>query len=170
MLEAEAQTEQVQKEMENLEEKMRDVEEQMPPAQKDVLVSQDRLQGRQRQIEKLQEALRSLAELTEKVGQQENSVFLSGSGSQAAVVILPGHRILITIPFESPAKQYLVNISAVSSDGKTSWSNTNRRVTSNNGSLTEGTVLPAGSYTLTASVKDTASSTEKTYVVNFSVK
>jgi GWxTD domain-containing protein len=103
-------------------------------------------------------------------GQQENSVFLSGSGSQAAVVILPDRSILVTIPFEFSARQYLVSISAVSSDGKTSWSNTNRQVTSNNGSLTVGLALPAGSYTLKAVVKDSASSTEKTYVVNFSVK
>jgi GWxTD domain-containing protein len=168
MLEAQAQTEQALREMAKLQEKMGDLAEQMPPAQKDLLESQDRLE--QGQLEKLQAALRSLAKLSEKVGQQENSVFLSGSGSQAAVVILADRRILITIPFESPAKQYLVNISAVSSDGKTSWSNTNRKVTSNNGSLTVRTALPAGSYTLTASVKDTATSTEKTYVVNFSVK
>jgi GWxTD domain-containing protein len=160
-----------QGQLEKLQEMVRSLEAKAyDPIQKQLLLLQehypDYLQERQEQLLR-QEA--SLLRLREAPGEQQ-SVFLSGPGSQAAVVIRPDRHILATIPFEFSAKQYLVSISAVSSDGKTSWSNNNRQVTSSDGSLTVGFVLPAGSYTLKALVKDTASPAEKTYVVNFSVK
>ena len=97
---------------------------------------------------------------------RENSVFVSGSGSQAAVVILPNRHMLVTIPFEFPANHYSVTVSTFSSDGKTVW-----KETSTNGSHTMGGIaLAPGSYTLNALVKDAAGPKQKTYVVNFSVK
>lgn len=92
-------------------------------------------------------------------------VFLSG----AAVVILANRSMVVTVPLEFPAKQYSISVTALAPDGTKLWSTT--KETSEHGSLTiEGVPLDPGSYTLKALVKDTAGSTEKTYVVNFSVK
>ena len=132
-------------------------------AQEQLLAAQQRLLEKQANTEKLEMNLRALAAELEH---RENSVFVSGSGSQAVVVILPNRHMLVTIPFEFPASQYSITASAVSSDGKTVW-----KETSTNGSHTMGGIaLAPGSYTLNALVKDAAGPTQKTYVVNFSVK
>jgi hypothetical protein len=124
--------------------------------------------GQHAEMEKLEMNLRALAQTPAE--QQENTVFLSGSGPRAAVVVLANRKMLVTIPFGSRTAHYSISVSTVSSDGKTVWSN-HVQESSNSGSLTMGApVLAPGSYTLTALVKDTDGSTQKTYVVNFSVK
>jgi GWxTD domain-containing protein len=164
LLESQGQVEQAEKELEKLEQNMSSLAEKMEPAQKDLEAAQARLQ--------LDGVLASYAEVyAEKAGEPVNSVFLSGSGPQAAVVILANRRLLVTIPFEFRAKQYSMAVSTVSASGKTVWSNS--VVESNLGDTRSRTMeapaLAPGSYTLTAVVKDTAGATEKTYVVNFTV-
>ena len=138
------------------------------PAQERLLAAQEELLQKQAEAEKLEMNLRALETDLEAAQpeRQGNSVFVSGSGSQAVVVILPNRRMLVTVPFEFPANQYSITASAVSAAGKTVW-----KETSTSGSHTLGGIaLAPGSYTLNALVKDTASPTQKTYVVNFSVK
>jgi GWxTD domain-containing protein len=137
-------------------------------AQQQLLEAQEKLLEKQAEMEKLEMNLRALESDLEPAHpeHQENSVFVSGSASQAVVVILPNRHMLVTIPFEFPAGQYSITASAVASDGQTVW-----KETSTNGSHTMGGIaLAPGSYTLNALVKDAAGPTQKTYVVNFSVK
>jgi GWxTD domain-containing protein len=111
------------------------------------------------------------------------TVFRSlGAGPQAVVEITGNQRMAVTIPIAFEAGQYLISTSTVSTDGKTNLGNTQTLANSckvaprdsaclKDSLRTVGTVeVPSGSYTLTAKIKDTASTTEKTYVVNFSVE
>jgi len=107
--------------------------------------------------------------IPEQGGRQQSNVFVSESSPQTVVAILPDRVILAKIPFEFYTEHYLVNVSVLSSEGKMVWSNRVRE-TYNSGSLPM--IVPAlmpDSYKLTATVKDEANSTEKTYVVHFSV-
>jgi len=162
MLRSQAQVEQAQEELEQVQENVRSLDDKISSdlAQSDMVKLQSQLQ-------KLAQAMAASGLV---VARPHHSVFLSGSGSEAAVIVLPNHYMLVTVPFEFPAKQYSISVSTLSSDGKEVWSSSVKD-TSNNGSRTLGApFLAAGSYKLTALVKDTAGPTEKTYVVNFSVR
>jgi GWxTD domain-containing protein len=162
-LESQAQVEQIRQELEKAQENMRDVEDRISPAQRDLLESEAQ---RQREIEGLEKLLRS----QEQAAPHESSIFLSGSGPQAVVAILPNHQVRVTIPLEFPAEQYSISVTAISSDGTTVWSNHAEANRGNTNSVTVGApVLAPGSYRLTAAVTDRAGSKQKTYVVNFTV-
>jgi GWxTD domain-containing protein len=104
-----------------------------------------------------------------------------GANAQAIVKVGLDRKITVSIPIPFEANQYLITGSTVSADGTTNLgnfqvlANSCKSVAKAVGCLegnfdTPGAVaLPPGSYTLTAVVKDTASSTSKTYVVNFTV-
>ncbi len=142
-------------------------DEQLSALQKQLLLLQDHFPEQQGEAEKLKMQLSALAQET---GGQHN-VFVSGSTPQAAVVVLENRRILITVPLEFPAGQYSISVTTIAADGTKLWSAT--KETSESGPVTIegiGMALEPGSYTLKAVAKDTASSTEKSYVVNFSVK
>jgi GWxTD domain-containing protein len=136
-------------------------------AQNKMLATQAQVAQAQRELEKLQAA--AIMEARDAAPQQ-NSVFVSGSGSQAAVVILANRTMLVTIPFEFTAGRYRISISTISTDGKTVWSNHSDSDRGDTNSLTmSAPALPLGSYRLTAEVKDPEGAQQKTYVVNFTV-
>lgn len=159
LLRSQAQMEQAQMALKKVQENVRSLDEDLLNVQSPVQVEE--------LIKKLTQAM---AATGLDAARPHHSVFLSGSGSEAAVIVLPNHYMLVTVPFEFPAKQYSISVSTFSSDGKEVWSSSVKD-TSNNGSRTLGApFLAAGSYKLTALIKDTAGPTQKTYVVNFSVK
>jgi GWxTD domain-containing protein len=132
------------------------------PEQQQLLAAQRDLLEHQGEAERI---LRAQAE----VPARQHDVFVSGPTPQAAVVILGNRNMLVTVPLEFPARQYSISIAAIADDGRMIWSAT--KDTSEKGSITiNGLPLEPGSYTLKAIAKDSASSTEKAYVVNFSVK
>jgi GWxTD domain-containing protein len=102
-------------------------------------------------------------------------------GPQGMVDITPERKMVVTVPIAFDAAQYLITISTVSSDGKTNLGNSQvlanscKTAAAKSECLVDSwrsvgaTALPPGTYTFTAVVKDTASSTQKTYVVNFTV-
>ncbi len=108
----------------------------------------------------------------------------AGPGQQAVVGIGIDRTMQVVIPIEFEARQYEVALSTVSTDAKTnqwrpqselSLHSSCKAAPSEPGCLesimrTSGTIpIPAGSYVFTAVVKDTGGTTEKTYVVNFTV-
>jgi hypothetical protein len=164
-----------QKELETLEEKMRALTDKIESeaGQKELLAAQERLMEQQGELEKVEMNLQALNSLhAASAGPHDGGVFFSGTGAQAAVIILSNRTILVSVPFEFPAGQYAINISTISSDGKTAWSKSTTEANRGNPkSLALGApALPPGSYTMKALVKDTAGPTQKAYVVNFSVK
>lgn len=107
-----------------------------------------------------------------------------GPGQHAVVGIGADRTMEVVIPIEFEAGQYEIALSTVSADAKTnpwrprlelSLRSSCKAAPSEPGCLgniirTSGTIpIPAGSYVFTAVVKDTTGTTEKTYVVNFSV-
>ena len=182
LVESEAQLRQAQKQLERAEHGAHGLEDQITPAQRELLESQTQFERRMQELsEKVTPHQRELLELqaelaraqsrepAEQTAGQNNSVFVSGSSPQAAVVILANRRMLVTVPIEFVAGKYSISISALASDGTKLWSAA--KETSERGSHTiEGLPLEPGSYKLQAAVKDSAGPTEKTYVVNFSVK
>jgi GWxTD domain-containing protein len=102
-------------------------------------------------------------------------------GPQKIVDITPERKMVVTVPIAFDADQYLITISTVSSDGKTNLGNSQvlanscKTAPAKSECLIDSwrsigaNALPPGTYTFTAVVKDTASSTQKTYVVNFAV-
>jgi GWxTD domain-containing protein len=102
-------------------------------------------------------------------------------GPQGIVEITLERKMVVTLPIAFAANQYLITVSTVSSDGKANLgssqvlANSCKTAPANSGCLIDSwrtigsTALPPGSYTVTAVVKDTAGSTQKTYVVNFAV-
>jgi GWxTD domain-containing protein len=103
-------------------------------------------------------------------------------GSPLGIVEINAERkMAVTIPIAFEASQYLITTSTVSADGKTNLGNSQTLASSCKTTPAEAgclkdnlrtmgkTPLPPGSYTFTAVVKDTSSSTQKTYVVNFTV-
>lgn len=101
---------------------------------------------------------------------RESRVYLSGSGPQAVVAILPNRNVAVTIPLDVPAGQYSIFITMKSSDEKVVWSNHAEASRGNTNSVTMGApALEPGSYSLTAVVKDRASAKQNTYTVNFAV-
>jgi GWxTD domain-containing protein len=176
--------EQVQRQVEMAEKQLRDLEHSIQPPRLNLLASQTQVEQAQKDLleseahmEQVQREVESLEKLGEQIMSQEqtepheSSVFLSGSGPQAVVAILPKRSImLVTIPLEFPTEQYSIFVTTISADGKTVWSNHVDANRGNTNSVTIGApALTPGSYKLTAAVKDRASSKQKTYVVNFSV-
>jgi len=103
-------------------------------------------------------------------------------GSPPGIVEINAERkMAVTIPIAFDASQYLITTSTVSADGKTNLGNSQTLASSCKTTPAEAgclkdnlrtmgkTPLPPGSYTFTAVVKDTSSSTQKTYVVNFTI-
>jgi GWxTD domain-containing protein len=170
LLNAELMALQSQLELKRLETRLRQLQAESEPSQRELLESQAEVERSQIELRRMESLLRELAE------RHGNSVFLSGSGPQVAVVILADRRMLVTIPFEFQAKQYSVGVTAVSAEGKTVWQNsTTEENHCGNGCPSNETrtlsypAIPPGSYTLTAVVRDTAGSAQKTYVVHFTV-
>lgn len=108
----------------------------------------------------------------------------AGPGQHAVVGIGTERTMQVVIPIEFEARQYEIALSTVSADAKTnpwrprlelSLRSSCKAAPSEPGCLgniirTSGTIpIPTGSYVFTAVVKDTAGTTEKTYVVNFTV-
>jgi GWxTD domain-containing protein len=106
---------------------------------------------------------------------------LLGGSPHDIVEINLDRTMVVTIPIAFDANQYLITASTLSLDGKTNLGSSQTLANSckaapaeagclNDTLRTMGTTpLPPGSYTFTAVVKDTASPTQKTYVVNFTV-
>jgi GWxTD domain-containing protein len=103
-------------------------------------------------------------------------------GSPPGIVEINAERkMAVTIPIAFDASQYLITTSTVSADGKINLGSSQTLASSCKTTPAEAgclkdnlrtmgkTPLPPGSYTFTAVVKDTSSSTQKTYVVNFTV-
>jgi hypothetical protein len=102
-------------------------------------------------------------------------------GPQGLVDITPERKMVVTVPIAFEAAQYLITISTVSSDGKTNLGSSQVLANScktapaksecllNTWRSMGATALPPGAYTLTAVVKDTASSRQEKYVVTFTV-
>ena len=93
----------------------------------------------------------------------------TGAGAHAIVIMLADRRMRVTIPIGLEASQYLITESTTTADGK-GLPGSQSLVTPRESLTTMGAIpLQPGFYTFTAVVKDTASSTEKSYIVNFTV-
>jgi hypothetical protein len=104
-----------------------------------------------------------------------------GGGPRAAVKIGTDRKMTVTIPIAFEAHQYLITATTTSEDGQTNLGSSQILVNSctaapgQTGCLqdrfsTMGAVaLPPGNYAFTGVVKDTGGSTQKTYVVHFTV-
>ncbi len=102
-------------------------------------------------------------------------------GPQGIVEITPERKMVVTLPIVFAANQYLITVSTVSANGAMNLgssqvlANSCKTAPANSECLIDSwrtigsTALPPGSYTVTAVVKDTAGTTQKTYVVNFAV-
>jgi hypothetical protein len=113
-------------------------------------------------------------------GAPTNTVFRSdGAGAPALVVVTAERMLVVAIPYGINAKQYDVRTAiARSPDGKNLGESATLTHPCESGGCPNmddyititPSMKPPGSYTLTATVKDVASSNQKTYVVNFVVK
>jgi hypothetical protein len=110
----------------------------------------------------------------------KRTYYSHGSGSQAYVEITADQKILVTIPFEFPAKQHAIAALMVSADGATNFGKLETRVLCSEAAGDSGcrgyyhaeweTPLPPGAYILSAVVEDPANSINtKTYIVNLTV-
>jgi GWxTD domain-containing protein len=190
--------EQVEQQADQLQRQVLERQAEMARSMEQLRALQAELQDRQVSMEnvrtsteevarKLQEQARdvqTIREMTEKVGggKIDHRVFLStGNGTQAAVIITGSHKLMMTVPLDFDASEFLVEESVTDADGKAVWSNTSKTVSpcrkpNDKGGCLNTTLhlsqinAPSlGSYTFTAQVRDASGATKKSYMVNFSV-